>query len=169
MKLAYANKTKWSINSQKLGSQDFWQIAISVVNRVKSAIPPLFNGLEVLSSAYDKARSKNSNLDNSGISLPVLTSRTNLKLHNISGMLKTVKNVVANLDASKVSGLDCIPVVVLKNWEPELSFISAELFNKCLKESCFPDTWKVLLVLSAFKNVWEISTAKSSCLLVFFL
>ena len=115
MKLAYANKTKGSINSQKLGSQDFWEIAISVVNKVKSAIPPLFNGLEVLSSAYDKARSKNSNLDNSGISLPVLTSRTNLKLHNISGMLKKVKNVVANLDASKVSGLDCIPVVVLKN------------------------------------------------------
>ena len=26
-----------------------------------------------------------------------------------------------------------------KNCEPELSYILAELFNKCLKESCFPD------------------------------
>ena len=43
----------------------------------KSAIPPLFHGTEVLSSASDKAKlfaenfSKNSNLDDSGISLPV--------------------------------------------------------------------------------------------------
>ena len=31
-KLAYANKTKESITSQKLGSQDFWRIANSVCN-----------------------------------------------------------------------------------------------------------------------------------------
>ena len=33
-KLAYANKTKESITSQKLGSRDFWQIANSVLNKV---------------------------------------------------------------------------------------------------------------------------------------
>ena len=40
---------------------------------------------------------------------------------------------------SKASGPDCIPVVVLKNRELELSYILAELFNKCLKGPCFPD------------------------------
>ena len=54
-----------------------------------------------------------------------------------------VKKVTMNLDLSKASGPDCIPVVVLKNHEPELSYILAELFNKCLKVSCFPDCWKV--------------------------
>ena len=54
--LAYANKTKESITSQKLGSRDFWQIANSVLNKCKSAIPTLFNGLEVLSSASDNAK-----------------------------------------------------------------------------------------------------------------
>ena len=44
-KLAYATKTKESITFQKLGSWDFWQIANSVLNKGKSAIPPLFNGL----------------------------------------------------------------------------------------------------------------------------
>ena len=72
-KLAYANKTKESITSQKLGSCDFWQIANSVLNKDKSAIPALFNGLELLSSASDKAKlfaenfSNNSNLDDSAI------------------------------------------------------------------------------------------------------
>ena len=32
-----------------------------------------------------------------------------------------------NIDSSKVSRLDCIPVVVIKNCEPELSYILAEL------------------------------------------
>ena len=58
------------------------------------------------------------------------------------------------------SGLDCILVVVLKNCEPELSYILAELFNKCLKECCFPGRWKVSLA-PVVKNVWGRSTAKN--------
>ena len=109
-KLAYANKTKDFFTSQKFGSRDFWRIANSVLNKGKFAIPPLFNGREV-----------NSNLDDSGISLPVFPSRTNLKLHNISVTPKMVRKIVMNLHLSKVSGPDCIPVVVLKNFELELS------------------------------------------------
>ena len=51
--------------------------------------------------------------------------------------------------------------MVLKNCEPELSYILAKLFNKCLKESCFPDCWKVSSVLPVFKNVGERPTAKN--------
>ena len=132
-KLAYATKTKESIISQKLGSRDFWRIANSVLNKGKSAIPPLFNGPEVLSSASNKAKlfaknfSKNSNLDDFGISLPAFPSRTNLKLHNISITPKMVKKVIMNLDSSKASGPDWIPVVVLKNCEVELSYILASV------------------------------------------
>ena len=74
----------------------------------------------MLSSASDKAKlfaenfSLNSNLDDSGVSLPVFPSITNLKLHNI-------------------------------------------------KESCFPDRWKVSSVVPVFKNVGEKSTAKNYC------
>ena len=139
----------------------------SVLNKGKYAIPPLFNGLEVLSSASDEAKlfaknfSKNSNLDDSGISLPVFPSRTNQKLHNIYITPKMVQKVKTNLDSSKTSGPGCIPAVILKNCEPELSYIQAKLFNKCLKESCFPDCWKVSSVAPVFKNVGEGSTAKN--------
>ena len=119
-----------------------------------------------MSSASDIAKlfaenfSKNSNLDYSGISLPVFSSRTNLKLHNISVTPKMVKKVIMNLDLSKASGPGCIPVVVLKNCEPELCYILDELFNKCLKESFFSYCLKVSSVVSVFKNVDERSTAK---------
>ena len=166
-KLAYANKTNESITSLKLGSRDLRQITNSVLNKGKSAIPPLFNSPEVLYSAYDKAKlfaenfSMNSYLDDSGISLPAFPSRTNLKLYNISVIPKMFKNVIMNLDLSKAFGPDCIPVVVLKNCVPELSYILAELSNKSLKESCFPDCWKVLSVVPVFKNVGKRSTTKN--------
>ena len=70
------------MTSQKPGSRDFWQIAISDLNKDKSAIPPLSNRPDVLSSASDKSKvfgenfSKNSNLDDSGIALPVFPART---------------------------------------------------------------------------------------------
>ena len=70
--------------------------------------------------ASDKAKlfvknfSQNSNFDDSGISITVFHSRTNLKLHNISVTVKLVKKVITNLDSS---GPVCILVVVLKNCE----------------------------------------------------
>ena len=120
-KLVYDNRTKESITSQTRGSRYFWRIANSVLSKGKSAIPPLFNDQEVLSSASDKAKlsaenlSKDSNLDNSGMSLPVFPSITNLKLHNVSVTFKMVKKVIMNLDLSKASGPYFIPVVFLKN------------------------------------------------------
>ena len=71
VKPVYDNKIK-SIFSHKLLFRDYWRITISVFNTRKSAIPPLFNGSEVLFSASNKAKlfaeifSINSNLDYSG-------------------------------------------------------------------------------------------------------
>ena len=62
---------------------------------------------------------------------------------------------------SKSSGPDCIAVVVLKNCEPEYSYILADLFNKCLKESCFLRTFHVMVLV--FKNVGERSATKNYC------
>ena len=129
----------------------------------------------MFSSGSDKAKlfaenfCKKSNVDDPGISLPVFSSRPNLKLYNISVTPKMVKKIIINLDLSKASGPNCIPVVVLKNCEPELSHVLAELFNKRLKESCFSDCWKVSSVVPVFKIVGERSATKNYHLLVFFL
>ena len=72
-----------------------------------------------------------------------------------------LKNIIMNLDLSKASGPDSIPVVVPKNCELELSNILAQLFNKCLKKCCLPVCWKVSSVFPVFKNVGEMSTAKN--------
>ena len=79
-----------------------------------------------------------------------------------------VNKVIMNLDLSKASGPDSVPVVVLKSCEPELSYILAELFTKCLKGSCFTDCWKVSLVVPVFKNIGETSSAKNYYLVILF-
>ena len=53
--------------------------------------------------------------------------------------------------------------MVLKKCEPELSYILAELFSQCHRESGFPDCWEVLSVVPVFKDVGERSTAKNYC------
>ena len=72
-----------------------------------------------------------------------------------------VKKVILNIDSSKASGPDSIPVVVLRNRDPKLSYIQAELFKMCLKKSCFPDCWKASSAVPVFKNVGERSAAKN--------
>ena len=63
-----------------------------------------------------------------------------------------VKKVITNLDSSKASSPDCIPVVVVKNCEPKLSYIlnlqyvsERALFSRLLEGlingPCIQDCW----------------------------
>ena len=71
----------------------------------------------MLSFASDKAKLfaenfyKNSILDGSGIH--VFPSRINLKLQYISLTPTMLTKVITNIDSSKASGPDCVPVLVL--------------------------------------------------------
>ena len=75
--------------ARNLALRTFGELPIVLSTKV-NLLYLLFNSLEVFSSASDKVKvfpenfPKNSNLDDSGISLHVFPTRTNLKLHNIS-------------------------------------------------------------------------------------
>ena len=103
------------------------------------------------------------------VKLLVFLSRTNLKLHNIFETPKMIEKIITILDSSKAARPDCISVMVVKNCEPERSYIIAEFLNMCLKECYFPDCWKVSLVVPVSKNVGKRSTVKTTALLVLLL
>ena len=130
--------------SLSLGSFNFSQNFNVILKKVKSVIPPLFNGTGLLTSISDKTvlfveSLDDTSLDNSNISVPPSPSRTALKLYNFPVTPKMVKQVITDRDSSEASASDCIPVVVLKIFQAERSYILASLFNMCLKESCFPE------------------------------
>ena len=66
---------------------------------------------------------KNFNLDVSRVFLLAFPISTYLKPYNIHVTAKLVKTVITLLEMTKALGSDCIPVVVLKQYEPELSYI----------------------------------------------
>ena len=106
-----------------------------------------------------------------GVSLPVFPSRTNLKLHNIFIILKMVKRVIMNLALSKRSSPDCIPLVVLKNCDPELSYILAELCNMCVRKSLVFQNfgWWSYQWSLCLRTLEKHLLLKTTTLLVFFL
>ena len=81
----------------------------------------MFSSASEKATLFPKNFSKKSNLEESGISLSIFPSRTNLKLHNISVTPKTVEKIITNLDSSKAFGPDFTLMEVLKNCKPELS------------------------------------------------
>ena len=75
--------------------------------------------------------------------LPSASDKAQFLIKTFLTTLILVKNVIHNLDLLKASGPDCILVVVLKNCEPQLSYVLDDLFNMCLQGFVFPDCWKV--------------------------
>ena len=73
---------------------------LSVLNKGRSAILSLFNGLDLLSS---ENVTKKSNMDDSVIYLPGFPSISNLKLHSILVTLKLIKKIKTDLDFPKPS------------------------------------------------------------------
>ena len=74
-----------------------------------------------------------------------------------------------NLDLSKASGPDCILVVVLKNCEPEVSYILTELFKKCLKDYFFQIIEKFHRWSLYLRMLGKGLLQKTTALLAFFL
>ena len=79
---------------------------------------------------------------------------------NILVTIKLVKKILDNLDLSKISAPDCIPLVVIGKCESDDSCILALLFN--IKKSCFPDCCKVSSVVPVFEIAGERSMDKIS-------
>ena len=100
-------KAKEFATSLRLNFRNIGRITDSIFNNSKPAIPPLLNGPEVLSPAFDKAKlnakifSKHFNFDDSSISLPAFFPRTNVEQHHFLSTPNLVMKVITELDSPK--------------------------------------------------------------------
>ena len=65
--------------------------------------------------------------------LPYCSFKSNMQMDNLTASPMVIKMVISALDSS--SGADGISVVVFENCEAEFTYMLANLFNLCLKES----------------------------------
>ena len=100
---------------------------------------------------------RNSNLNESGICSRSFLSRINMRLHNIPVTLDLVKKVIIDLDSSKVTWPGCIPVVALKNFEPELLYVLAYCNQDPAKSWKVPEFDKCPGLLINFKKCLRLS------------
>ena len=160
---SYAQSIQAKIGSEALGSREFWRITNKVLNKGKASIPTLVEQSTQVISSTDKANlfaskfAANSTLDDQGCLPPDFPPITDEKLCESKVTAGQIAELIKDLDSSKATGPDDIPVVVLKHLSPELSPILAKLFNRCLKEKCFPSAWKTSAVCPVFKNAGEKS------------
>ena len=132
-KVFEAAKIAYAVETRVHHYPKIWRIANNVLDKGKSAIPALLNDLIDLI--------KQNCLLKTFVRTQILMTQISLYPVSLLELItsKVVKKVLTNVDSSKVSGPNCILVLVLKKCEPELSYILAELFIMCLKESCFLD------------------------------
>ena len=151
--------TKESITSHKLGSQDFKVNQLCLLYSTAGR----YCLLHLIKQNYVVKNFLETLILMTQVSLYLfsLLELTNLKLHNISITPWLVKKIISIIGLGKAICPDCIPVVVLKNFEPGLLYILAELFNICQKEFCFLDCLKAPLVVPVFKNFGERCMAKN--------
>jgi len=123
------------ISTQKLGSCDFWKIFNSVSNKGKSAIPPLFDGFNVVTSACDKSEllastfAHNCSLPILNQHLPEFLSCCNTTLEDVWITPLKISKEIAQLDSSSASSPGPIPITVLKHGLLELSSILSKYLS----------------------------------------
>ena len=163
-KSGYAASIQNKIGNEKLGSREFWRITKKVMGNGKGSIPTIINGPEVIASSSDKAKlfasnfSSNSTLDDQGHSLPDFPPLTDNYLSEVNITARDVGKLIDALDTTKSTGPDNIPSIVLKKICPEVAPILAKLFNRCLREKHFPDSWKISNVCPVYKNSGDQSS-----------
>ena len=160
-KLAYVNKIKESITLEKLGTLLELRLAnlLILFSRKGNLIDlPHLEGFRCCLLRLKRQRFLLKSFLKFiilmiKVFLPAFPSWTKLKLHNNT---LTLKLVVINFDYSGISDFfSRVPVVVVKDCGPKLSYVLGEYFNLCLNDSWFPDFCKVSSVVAIFKNNWE--------------
>jgi hypothetical protein len=92
-------------------------------------------------------------VDDPNVNLPnITTPESSPFLSEIHITEEQVFDHLSTLDISKASGPDGVGARLLKSAARELSKHLAQLFNKSLQTSTFPDIWKIASVVPVFKN-----------------
>ena len=81
------------------------------------------NLMKIADTSFSKVKSYITHLLNSPEVLPSPSDKAQFLIKTFQKTLILVKNVMDNLHLLKASGPNCILVVVLKNCEPQLSYL----------------------------------------------
>ena len=137
------------MKTSNLSSSDYWKtLKLFIKPTTISSIPPIFDEGSNISDNNKKAKLLNdffvnqTNLDDTGATLPTLLLLDREPLNNITITNDEVRSVLQTLKLRKSSGPDNINNRILKELANLISKPLCDLFNLFLSRSIFPDSWK---------------------------
>lgn len=115
------------VKNKRLSSNKFWKIINRILNRDKPSEPAIINGLEVISFSLDMSKLFAINFTfNATTSAIFYLTYQEYKFTNFSILTWKVSSKALTMKATSPYKM---PIIVLKNYNPELSPILSTLFN----------------------------------------
>ena len=90
------------------------------------------------------------------VSEPSPVSSTTIEDFDVSEF--RIENVCNSLDMRKATGDDNLPATLFKNLSSSLSISLRQIFTKIKQTSCYPDQWKMAIIIPIFKKKGDRSS-----------
>ena len=161
LKKEYFERQLLLLNNPDLCCKTFWRIAKTLYgNKMKKSVPTLLENGRQYSSDKEKVDLLNSyfasqstlEAPSQDFSLPIFNYATEARINTINVSPEDVQKVLCSLPVNKASGPDNISNKLLKNVAPSICFPLSRLFNLCMRNSHFPDIWKVSNITPIYKK-----------------
>ena len=163
-KSSFVKRINNKIYSCQTGSRSFWSLAKVVLqNFCHSSFPPLKNNSDSSSctpsskaNLFASTFASNSNLDDQDFQPPLYPTST-ITMPPIKFSTRKVRKVLVQVNASKSSGPDGIPVIILKSCAPELAPVLNKLFQISYNLGIFPSSWELTHIFPIHKKVTNLT------------
>lgn len=158
-KLIFRDNVCNSLNDQSTGSKNYWLILKNLLGKKFSCgIPPLQAAGGIFDTNLDKCALfldtfvAKFHHEHNLINTPYFPPVTNNLIANVDISEAKVRELLLNLDPGKQGGVDGITNRMLRSVAVSLAPPLSKFFKKCLEEGCFPDLWKVGIVVPIYKG-----------------
>ena len=147
----YFDNIRSKLDSKEINPKKWWSLSKSILGcKLCQNIPTLVDQGKTVSSCLEKCEIFNAYFadqckippDDDPIPLPDFTYRTEARLHILEAKVHEVEKILRSLKTSSACGPDGIGNILLKNCAPSIASSLTTLFNHCLSNSFFPDSWK---------------------------
>ena len=158
-KLSYLSNLGKKLNDPGTSQKCYWKIIHRVMNKSRAPrIPPLLVGNSLIVNLTEKAKTFNSFFSNqctlilNDSILPPFHFVTDKRISDITIFDREILDLIRNLNPNKASGSDGISGQMLLLCDESVVLPLKIIFQNVLKESIYPDSWKLANVTPIHKK-----------------
>ena len=158
-KSSYYEKLGKLISDPSTGQKHFWTAFKRLSNKKTSTnIPPLIENDVYVTNFQEKASifndyfAKQCTIHDNGSTLPPLTFRTRSIFSDIKITPDSIVEIILKQKLKKANGCDNISMAMLKLCPKEIAVPLSLIFQRCMNDGKFPDSWKLANVQPIHKK-----------------